>query len=270
MVNPGSPSDLSLEALRPLLPGREIRTYPAVLSTAADAMAWARAGGASGSVVVADYQASPRGRGGLEWRVRPGVSLCFSMVLRPELPVEREGWLYTVGATALADSAGPDAEIEWPDRVLSGGVEVAALGLHAELGPDGVDWAVVNVLVPDAGVPRGPLVSGIVDAIERRLAMRQDAVLVDYLARCRTIGRRVRARLIPLGPGGLKIEGAAVESKLDGALTIETLRETHVSVRPQNLGMLEPLEPEGTTDPEPAYPDYRELYLREDMPGRDP
>ncbi len=253
--------DLGPDALRPSFRGREFRTYPALLSTAADAMAWARAGGPSGSVVVADYQASPRGRAGLEWRVRPGASLCFSMILRPGLPPEREGWLYTVAATALAETFGSDAEIEWPDEVLSGERRVASLGVHAELGPHVVDWAVLNVLVPDAAPPRGPLAAGIVEAVERRLAMRPDAVLVDYLARCRTIGRRVRARLIPMGPGGVKIEGTAVESKLDGALTIGTLREMHVSVRPQNLGALEPLESDAA--PEPTYPDYRQLYLRD-------
>jgi BirA family biotin operon repressor/biotin-[acetyl-CoA-carboxylase] ligase len=183
------------------------------------------------------------------------------MILRPGLPPEREGWLYTVAATALADTFGSDAEIEWPDEVLSGERRVASLGVHAELGPHVVDWAVLNVLVPDAAPPRGPLAAGIVEAVERRLAMRPDAVLVDYLARCRTIGRRVRARLIPMGPGGVKIEGTAVESKLDGALTIGTLRETHVSVRPQNLGALEPLESDAA--PEPTYPDYRQLYLRD-------
>ncbi|MDQ4130536.1 MAG: hypothetical protein M3133_06040, partial [Actinomycetota bacterium] len=77
------------------MPGRPVRTYPAILSTSADAFAWARAGAPEGALVVADYQAAPRGRAGLPWEVRPGEGLGFSLVLRPELPPEREGWLYT-------------------------------------------------------------------------------------------------------------------------------------------------------------------------------
>jgi BirA family biotin operon repressor/biotin-[acetyl-CoA-carboxylase] ligase len=256
-----SADDLTAEALGPLFEDREVRTYQALLSTAADAMAWARGGAPAGSVVLADYQASPRGRAGLEWRMLPGSSLCFSLILRPDLTPEREGWLYTAGAAALADAVDPEARIEWPDEVHSPDTDqlVAALGVHAELGPQGVDWAVVNVLIPEARPPRGPLATRIVDAVERRLAMRPDDVLADYLARCRTVGRRVRARLIPMGPGGVKIEGTAVGSKLDGALTIETLRGTHVSVRPQNLGVLEALDAGPSAEQE--YPDYRELYL---------
>ena len=57
--------DLSAEALAAVLPGRPIRAYPALLSTEADALAWARAGAPSGALVAAAYQAAPRCRAGL-------------------------------------------------------------------------------------------------------------------------------------------------------------------------------------------------------------
>ena len=69
----GVPSDLDPDVLAQALPGRPVRSYPALLSTDADAQAWARTGASAGAVVVADYQASPRGRGGLPWTVRPGA-----------------------------------------------------------------------------------------------------------------------------------------------------------------------------------------------------
>ena len=65
----GLDDDLAADALAADLPGRPLRSYPALLSTEADALAWARAGGPGGAVVVAGYQASPRGRAGS----RPGV-----------------------------------------------------------------------------------------------------------------------------------------------------------------------------------------------------
>lgn len=231
--------DLSPEALMKVLPGRPLRSYPAILSTEADALAWARAGAPEGGVVVADYQASPRGRAGLEWAVTPGGSLAFSMVLRPDFPPMREGWLYTVAASGLADVLGPEATIEWPDEVRVGGVRAGAVSVQGGLGPEGIDWAVVGVLVVEAQPPRGPLMGRVVEAIEARYRSSAEKVVADYLPRCDTIGRRVRARMIPLGPAGPQVTGRAVASVVDGALVLETDAGRRVAVRPQNLGVLE-------------------------------
>lgn len=217
--------------------GRPFRFYPALLSTEADALAWARAGAAPGSVVTAGYQASPRGRAGMEWDV--GDGLAFSLVLRPspQLSSAREGWLYTVAASGLADAIGGDARIEWPDRVVQDETSSGAVGVHAELGPHGVDWAVANVLVVE---PDPRLVLRVVVAIETRLNAPTASVLAAYLPRCATLGRDVRARLIPLGPGGPEVTGKAVSSSLDGSLILETEEGRRLAVPPQNLGVLEP------------------------------
>ncbi len=263
-----SGEDLSAEALAAFMPGRPIRSFPALLSTGADALAWGRAGAPHGAIVVADYQASPRGRSGLEWIVRRGTSLCFSMILRPDLPPHREGWLYTVALSGLADVLGEDVTIDWPDQVRRGTAAVGAVGVHAELGPARVDWAVANVLVAEARPPRGRLLARVVEAIERRHASPPETVLSDYMGRCQTIGRLVRARLIPLGPSGPKVTGRATGSSLDGALVIETVRGTHVSVRPQNLGVLEDEEAkEMAAEP---WPDFLRLSSDRRDQGRDP
>lgn len=226
--------DLAAERLERLLPGRPVRCYPALLSTEADAQAWARAGAPAGAVVAAEYQASPRGRAGLEWRPEPGRSLAFSVVLRPRLPAQREGWLYAVAASALADVGG--GGIEWPDAAPGTG----AVGVHAEIGPLAVEWAVVNVLVEDAPPPRGPLLARIVRALEARLEDTSARLLADYLRRCVTIGRAVEARLVPLGPGGAVIAGTARTVLADGALVLEQDDGQRVAVRPQALGVLAP------------------------------
>lgn len=231
--------DLGGPALAEAMPGRAVRTYPALLSTHADALAWARAGAPAGAVVVADYQAAPRGRGGLPWTVEPGVGLCFSMVLRPGLPLEREGWLYTVGASALADVLGPTAEVEWPDTIMVDGGAAAAVGV--EVDPEGgteLAWAVVSLLVPGAQAPRAGLLARVVAAVEGRLGQAPDVVLSDYRARCRTLGRRVCTQLVPLGPAGPQFTGDAVDVKPDGALVLATAG-TRVAVRPQSLGRLD-------------------------------
>lgn len=258
-------TDLTAEALGPLLGARPVRAYTAILSSGAEAMAWARRGAPDGAVVVADYQASPRGRAGLQWSVRAGEGLCFSVVLRPGLPAEREGWLYAVAVCALADVAGEGAWIEWPDAVVRRGERFAAVGVHAELGPHGVDWAVVNVLVPGARPPRGPLLRRALEAFETRYRMPEEEVLDAYASRCATLGRRVVARLIPLAPGGPKVAGRATAVKADGALVIETVAGTHVAVRAPNLGLLEDEESETR---QAAIPEFARGYLDRETPRR--
>lgn len=222
------------EALEAALTGRPFRFYPALLSTEADALAWARAGAPQGAVVTAGYQASPRGRAGFEWDVGDGMA--FSLVLRPRLPAPREGWVYTVAVSGLADAFGEEATIEWPETVRRGGVEVGAVGAHVEVGALGVDWAVVNVLIKE---PDPELVARIVDAIEARLAEPSASVLAAYLRRCDTIGRHVVARLVPLGPGGPEARGLALSSSADGSLVVETPEGRRLAIPPQSLGLLE-------------------------------
>lgn len=231
--------DLEEAVLAALLPDRPIRSYPALLSTEADAQAWARSGGPAGAVVAAEYQASPRGRAGLEWRIVPGEGLAFSLLVRPRLTAAREGWLYVAATVGVGDALGSDTTLEWPDEVRRDGLRVGAVGVHSELGQEGVEWAVVSVFAVEARPPRAPLLAAIVAAVEERVASPVVPVLADYLRRCDTIDRQVRARMIPLGPGGVVIAGRAANVLGDGALVIETEDGRRLAVRPQSLGVLE-------------------------------
>jgi BirA family transcriptional regulator, biotin operon repressor / biotin---[acetyl-CoA-carboxylase] ligase len=231
--------DLSEAAVAETLPDRPLRVYPAVLSTHADALGWARGGAPEGAVVVAEYQASPRGRGGLEWTAPQEQSVSFSLVLRPRLPLPREGWLYVVGACGVADVVGDDATVAWPDEIRRAGRRAGAVAVQTEAGPVLTEWAVVSVLVEDAPPPRAAMLARVVRAIESRYRSTTVPVLADYLRRCETIGRRVRARLVPLGPAGPAVVGKAVNVLTDGALVVERDDGARVAVRPQNLGVLE-------------------------------
>lgn len=233
--------DLGGAVLAAALPEREVRSYPALLSTEAVAMAWARQGAAAGSVVVADYQASPRGRGGLPWTVRPGEGLGFTLLTRPELPPEREGWPYVPGLLALHDVVGnATSSLLWPDQVHDAdGSVLARLGVYVELGPMRTEWVTSTVLVERAQPPRAELLVALLRALERRLGDPPEQVLQAYRARCSTLGRTRRARLIPMGPGGPEVTGEAVDVLPDGALVLLTGKGNRVAVPPQNLGLLE-------------------------------
>ncbi len=241
--------DLGQDEVTAALGNRPVRAYPALLSTEPVAMAWARDGAPSGAVVVADYQASPRGRGGLPWTVRAGSGLGFTFVSRPELPPEREGWPYVPALLALHDVLGSaDSKLSWPDTVHDPqGQVLARLGVYVELGPQRIQWLTATVLVEDALPPRAPLLAQLVEALEHRLSAAPEQVLADYLPCCSTLHLQRRARLIPLGPGGPEVTGEAVDVLADGALVLLTARGSRVAVPPQNLGLLE--EPQGPVAP---------------------
>lgn len=238
--------DLDPKLVAAALPGRPLRVYPAVLSTEAVAMAWARKGAASGSVVAADYQAAPRGRGGWPWTIRLGEGLGFTLITRPELAPEREGWPYVAVLLALHDVIAHEGSVlDWPDTVLArDGTVVARLAIYVDLGPARAKWVTATVLVEEVTLPRVGLLARLVDAIEYRIGQSPEHVLADYLPLCRTLGRHRRARLIPMGPGGPEVTGEAVDVLADGALVLFTTRGNRVAVPPQNLGVLtDPAEP---------------------------
>ena len=232
-----SGDDLTAEALEAVIPGRALRSYPALLRTGSVATDWAAAGAPDGAVVIADYQVAPRGRAYRAWNVTPGRGLGFSLVMRPRLEAQREDWLYTVMVTALADVCGSEATIEWPDEVRREGAMAAAVGVTVRLGAQGVKWAVVDLLVADAEPPRGELLAAVLRAIDARQASAPSAVLADHDRRCATIGRRLRVRL--LGGTGPSVEGKAVATLEDGALLLETSEGERGPVRPQDVRSIE-------------------------------
>jgi BirA family biotin operon repressor/biotin-[acetyl-CoA-carboxylase] ligase len=236
--------DLAAEVLAGLLPGRAVRTYPALLSSEVDAEAWARADGPDGGVVTAGYLAAPRGRAGMPWPLLHDGGLVFSLLLRPDLAPEREGRPYLAAGLALTDVLGRGGlGIRWPDEVHGPDGRAGAAGLRTELDPDRVRWAVLTVLVEDARPPRGPLLARTVAAVEGRMDEADEALVAAYRERCTTLGRRVRARLVPLGPAGPQIEGEAVDVRGDGALVIRTDAGRRAVVPPRNLGLLDDLGP---------------------------
>lgn len=233
-------SDLRREDVASHLHDRAFRTFPAMLSTEAEALAWARQGAPDGAVVVAGYQASPRGRSGLSWGdlVQQGHGLGASVVLRPDLPEAREGWLYTAALVALCDVL-DDTVIEWPDRLHRRTEPAALVGVQTEARDARLRWAVLNVLVPAAEPPRADLLARIVEAVETRMGQPPEAVLEQARPRCATLGRRVLARMLPLGSAAPTIEGVATDLTDDGGLRIQRDDGAGVVVLPQAIGFLE-------------------------------
>ena len=104
---------------------QQVETVAAAGSTNAVLGARARAGGASGQVLVSDYQSQGRGRFTRVWEAPPGRAVAISVLLRPPaVAPQRWLWLPLVAGLAVADglrtAAGVDARLKWPNDVLIG------------------------------------------------------------------------------------------------------------------------------------------------------
>ncbi|MEV7531092.1 MULTISPECIES: biotin--[acetyl-CoA-carboxylase] ligase [Streptomyces] len=203
-----------------------------------------------GAVLVAEEQTSGRGRLDRTWSAPARSGLFLSVLLKPDVPAHRLGWLPLLtgvaAATGLVKAAGTDISLKWPNDLLVtvDGEERKAGGILAErAGEDGVVVGLgVNVSLRAEELPvpaAGSLLLAdavstdrdtLLRAVLRSLAdwygawVRADGdpeasgVRAAYEAGCATLGRRVRADL----PGERMLEGEAVSLDGDGRLVVAT------------------------------------------------
>ncbi|MFF6837776.1 biotin--[acetyl-CoA-carboxylase] ligase [Streptomyces tanashiensis] len=203
-----------------------------------------------GAVLVAEEQTSGRGRLDRTWTAPARSGLFLSVLLKPDVPVHRWGWLPLLtgvaAATGLAKAAGVDTSLKWPNDVLVSvaGEERKTGGILAErAGADGIVVGLgINVTlredelpVPAAGslllagavsTDRDTLLRAVLRSLEQWYGdwVRADGdpdasgLQAAYTAGCATLGRRVRAEL----PGERMLEGEAVALDGDGRLVVAT------------------------------------------------
>lgn len=234
----GLGADLGPAQLAAALPGRPVRAYPALVSTEAAALAWAREGAPQGAVVVADYQAAAHGHDGSDWHTVAGRGLGLSVVLRPNLPAEREGWPFVLAGAALLN-AGEATQARWPAWVDLAGEAWASYTLRVQLADSGVAWAVASIWIKETESPRPAALARVLAELDRSCAEADTVAAERYRRGCLTLGRPVRARLLPLGPRGIVVSGTALEVTSSGALVIDTADAGRVHVPAENLGAIE-------------------------------
>ncbi|MFF5726098.1 biotin--[acetyl-CoA-carboxylase] ligase [[Kitasatospora] papulosa] len=220
-------------------------------STNSDLAARAAGGGlAEGTVLVAEEQTAGRGRLDRSWTAPPRSGLFLSVYLNPGgVPAERWGWLPLLAgvaaATGLAQSAGVDMALKWPNDLLVtiGGTERKTGGILAERAGEGVVIGIgLNVSLRAAELPaphagslalagavstdRETLLRAVLRSLEQWYAQWRDAngdaaesgLQAAYAAGCATLDRTVRAEL----PGDRSVVGEAVAIDGDGRLVLAT------------------------------------------------
>ena len=184
--------------------GRPRRHLRLTDSTNARARELAAAGAPHGTLVTAGAQTAGRGRQGRSWSAPAGRALLLSLVIREPDPL-----LSLRAGLAVADLAGREAAVKWPNDVLLEGRKVA--GVLVEGRPQ-EGWAVLGIGVNAAvdvdelpadlrdragtlGLRPDELDAALRDllaALERRLEAPGDAVLEALRRRDALAGRAVR------------------------------------------------------------------------------
>ena len=200
----------------------------------------AQAGAPHGTLVSAAEQTAGRGRQGRTWAAPPGRALLLSLVLR-----EPPTLLPLAAALAVAEVAGADAQIKWPNDVLLEGHKVA--GILAEGRPqDG--WAVLGIglnvalrvedLPPELHETAGtlglapadlePTLERLLAAIERTIALDPATLLDAYRARDALRGRDVRWSTGHGRAAGIDGEGRLIVELAGGGRTTLGAGEVHL------------------------------------------
>lgn len=130
-------SDLSLEAVVPLLRGRFGQPYRFV-EACASTQRLLGDDDLEGATVATDHQTAGRGRLGRTWEDVPGRGLLFSVLLRPEAPMALWPQLSLVAGEAVAGAlraeTGVEATLRHPNDVVVAGRKLVGVLPEAQTG----------------------------------------------------------------------------------------------------------------------------------------
>ena len=227
---------------------RSVEVVGQIGSTNAELVARAGAdgdGAPEGTVLVAEHQDAGRGRLDRVWTSPPRAGLTVSVLLRPDVPAARRGWLPLLTGVALAEAVGQvpgiRSALKWPNDLLAadgsklagilaevaGGAVVIGTGVNVSTRPDELPEG-ASSLAMEAGrtVDRAPVLLEFLRALERRYSAWtavlgdpvQSGLARDYLAWCATVGTGVVVTM----PDGSTLEGVAEAVDWDGRLVVRT------------------------------------------------
>jgi BirA family transcriptional regulator, biotin operon repressor / biotin---[acetyl-CoA-carboxylase] ligase len=228
---------------------RRLEVVDEIGSTNAALLAAAGQDASEGSVLVAEHQGAGRGRLDRVWTSPPRAGLTVSLLVRPDVPAARRGWLPLLTGVALAESVGEvtgvRTTLKWPNDLLAlDGRKLA--GILAEAATQAVVvGAGLNVStradeLPETGtslaqvlgapVDRGPVLLAFLRAFERRYLSWTGALgdpvasglASDYLAWCGTVGADVEVNM----PDGSTLRGHAEAVDWDGRLVVRPAEGT--------------------------------------------
>jgi BirA family biotin operon repressor/biotin-[acetyl-CoA-carboxylase] ligase len=142
------------ELTRELTLGHPLTWSETTGSTNDDALAAARAGAPHGALFVTEAQAAGRGRRGNAWLAAPGQGLLFSVVLRPNVKLERAPALALLTGLAIREvvqaaldthQVDEGALVKWPNDVIVTDKKVAGILVESQVRGSELGAVVVGV-----------------------------------------------------------------------------------------------------------------------------
>ncbi len=135
----------------------KLHHFPSINSTNTLALEAAQAGVSHASVWIADEQTAGRGRSDHKWHSTPGDGLYVSVLLRPQIPLEKALWLSLVtglaAQSAIADVTGLQPDIRWPNDLLVGERKCGGILVETSSIPPQTDApAIMRYLVIGIGI----------------------------------------------------------------------------------------------------------------------
>ncbi len=207
--------------------GKTVLFWKSLASTQEPAKELARQGAPEGVLVVAGEQTSARGRLGRKWKSPQSGSICFSVIVRPNLLPGRIQLLSFAAAIAVHETLkknfGISFELKWPNDILYRGAKVCGILTETASEPGKVHYAVTGIGINanidsrtismmDVGGPstslltilghpvhRGDVIASVVRIMEREVRSLETAsgskkCIDEYIKRCSTLGREVIIR----------------------------------------------------------------------------
>ena len=111
----------------------------------------AEEGAPEGTLVIADEQTAGKGRSGRVWKSPPGSSVYMTLLLRPNMELERISMVTLVMGMAVAEAVREltslPAGIKWPNDVVVGGKKIC--GILTEMS---AELARINYIVIGTGI----------------------------------------------------------------------------------------------------------------------
>jgi BirA family transcriptional regulator, biotin operon repressor / biotin---[acetyl-CoA-carboxylase] ligase len=200
-------------------------------------------------LVLADVQTAGRGRGSNRWWTGPG-SLAFSLLCKPPAPSQPSSVLVSLAAgVAVVEALAPlvpghEIGIHWPNDIMLDGRKLA--GILIEVLPDGKQVIGIGINANNAAADAPEDVCQRVATLRDATGVAHDPAellivilkrLEEQLAALACAPERITARtdelclqrgtVLEVGQGNRLIVGTCRRIASDGALVIESAKQTH-------------------------------------------
>lgn len=192
--------------------------------------------------MIAEHQATGRGRLGRRWESPAGASLALSALVVPQVPVERWTWLPLLTGLAVAEAlravGASGVTVKWPNDVLvaehkicgilververaEGAAAVIGLGVNVSLDRSELPVpTATSLLLLGCTADKADVAAQILRALDSWLGLLEagNDLAAAYSAGCATIGRDVRVEAVGADP----IHGTAFGVDQTGRLGVNT------------------------------------------------